>query len=47
MQASYELVVGAMLIALVSKSRRQIPAAVIQNCHASAEKLNLLRTQSQ
>ncbi len=46
-EAAYEPVVGAMLMALDSKYRRQIPAAVMQNCHASAEKLNLLRTQSQ
>jgi N-acetylglucosamine kinase-like BadF-type ATPase len=46
-EATYEPVVGAMLMALDSKYRRQIPAAVIQNCHASAEKLNLLRTRSQ
>jgi len=46
-EAAYEPVVGAMLMALDSKYRQQIPAAVIQNCHASAEKLNLLRTQSQ
>jgi len=46
-EAAYEPVVGAMLMALDSKYRRQIPAAVMQNCHASAERLNLLRTQSQ
>ena len=46
-EAAYEPVVGAMLMALDSKYRRQIPAEVMQNCHASAEKLNLLRTQSQ
>jgi N-acetylglucosamine kinase-like BadF-type ATPase len=46
-EAAYEPVVGAMLMALDSKYRRQIPAAVMQNCHASAEKLKLLRTQSQ
>jgi len=40
-------VVGGMLMALDSRYRRQIPAAVIQNCHASAERLYLLRTQSQ
>ena len=43
-EAAYEPVVGAMLMALDSKYRHQIPAAVMQNCHASAEKLNLLRT---
>jgi len=46
-EAAYEPVVGAMLMALDSKYCQQIPAAVIQNCHASAERLYLLRTQSQ
>ena len=46
-EAQYEPVVGAMLLALDSKYHRQIPAAVMENCHASAEKLKLLRTQSQ
>jgi len=46
-EAAYEPVVGAMLMALDAKYGRQIPAAVMQNCHASAERLNLLRTQSQ
>jgi N-acetylglucosamine kinase-like BadF-type ATPase len=46
-EAAYEPVIGAMLMALDSKYRRQIPAAVMENCHASAERLNLLRTQSQ
>ena len=45
-QAVYEPVVGALLLVLDSKYRRGIPAAVMQNCHASAEKLNLLRTPS-
>jgi len=45
-EAAYEPVVGALLMALDAKYRHQIPAAVMQNCHASAEKLNLLRTQS-
>jgi N-acetylglucosamine kinase-like BadF-type ATPase len=44
-EAAYEPVVGALLMALDSKFHRNIPAAVMQNCHASAEKLNLLRTQ--
>ncbi|HEV2696259.1 MAG TPA: BadF/BadG/BcrA/BcrD ATPase family protein [Verrucomicrobiae bacterium] len=45
--AAYEPVVGALLLALDSKYRQSIPVAILQNCHASAEKLNLLRTQSQ
>ena len=45
-EAAYEPVVGALLMVLDSKYGNQIPAAVMQNCHASAEKLNLLRTQS-
>jgi hypothetical protein len=28
------------------KYHNKVPVAVMQNCHASAEKLNLLRTQS-
>ena len=44
-EAAYEPVIGAMLMVLDSKYRRQIPAEVMQNCHASAEKLNLLRAQ--
>lgn len=46
-EAAYEPVVGALLLVLDSKYRQQIPAAVMQNCHASAERLNLLRAQSQ
>ncbi|HEX4263188.1 MAG TPA: BadF/BadG/BcrA/BcrD ATPase family protein [Verrucomicrobiae bacterium] len=45
-EAVYEPVVGAMLMALDSKYDHKIPAAVIKNCHASAEKLKLLRTLS-
>ena len=45
--AAYEPVVGAMLMVLDAKYRQQIPAAVMENCHASAERLNLLRSQSQ
>jgi N-acetylglucosamine kinase-like BadF-type ATPase len=45
-EAVYEPVVGAMLMVLDSKYDHKIPAAVIQNCHASAEKLKLLRTLS-
>jgi N-acetylglucosamine kinase-like BadF-type ATPase len=45
-EAAYEPVVGAMLLVLDAKYRQQIPAAVMQNCHASAEKLRMLRTQS-
>ena len=45
-EAAYEPVVGAMLLALDSKYRGEIPVAVMQNCQASAEKLNLLRVKS-
>jgi N-acetylglucosamine kinase-like BadF-type ATPase len=44
--ALYEPVVGAMLLVLDSKYRGDIPPAVMQNCHASAEKLSLLRFKS-
>ena len=42
-EAAYEPVVGALLMALDSKYGHQIPAAVMEHCHASAEKLKLLR----
>ena len=45
-EAAYEPVVGALLLVLDSKYRGEIPLAVMQNCHASAEKLNLLRIKS-
>jgi len=45
-EAAYEPVVGAMLLVLDSKYRGEIPVAVMRNCHASAEKLNLLRIKS-
>jgi N-acetylglucosamine kinase-like BadF-type ATPase len=45
-EAAYEPVVGALLLVLDSKYRGEIPTAVIQNCHASAEKLDLLRIKS-
>ena len=45
-EALYEPVVGAMLMALDSKYHNKIPVAVMGNCHASAEELNLLRVQS-
>jgi len=46
-EAAYEPVVGALLLVLDAKYSQQIPLAIMQNCHASAEKLNLLRTQPQ
>jgi N-acetylglucosamine kinase-like BadF-type ATPase len=46
-EALYEPVVGAMLLVLDSKYRGNIPPAVMQNCHASAEKLSLLRFKSE
>jgi N-acetylglucosamine kinase-like BadF-type ATPase len=45
-EAAYEPVVGALLLVLDSKYRGEIPVAVMQNCHASAKKLNLLRIKS-
>ena len=45
-EAAYEPVVGAMLLVLDSKYSGEIPVAVMQNCHASAKKLNLLRIKS-
>jgi N-acetylglucosamine kinase-like BadF-type ATPase len=45
-EAAYEPVVGAMLLVLDSKYHGEIPLAVMQNCQASAEKLNLLRLKS-
>jgi len=46
-EAAFEPVVGAMLLVLDSKYHGEIPIAVMQNCRASAEKLNLLRVQSE
>jgi N-acetylglucosamine kinase-like BadF-type ATPase len=45
-EAAYEPVVGAMLLVLDAKYGGEIPPAVMQNCRASAEKLNLLRVKS-
>jgi N-acetylglucosamine kinase-like BadF-type ATPase len=45
-EATYEPVVGAMLLVLDSKYHGEIPVAVMQNCHDSAEKLKLLRIKS-
>ena len=45
-EAEYEPVVGATLLVLDSKYHGKIPALVMQNCRASAKKLNLLRVQS-
>ena len=45
-EAAYEPVVGAMLLVLDSKYHGKIPPAVMRNCQASAEKLNLLRVKS-
>ncbi len=42
-EAAYEPVVGAMLMALDLKYCGQIPAAIMQNCHASADRFTLLR----
>jgi N-acetylglucosamine kinase-like BadF-type ATPase len=46
-EAEYEPVVGAVLLVLDSKYRGEISASVMQNCRASAKKLNLLRVQSE
>jgi N-acetylglucosamine kinase-like BadF-type ATPase len=46
-EAAFEPVVGAVLLVLDSKYHGEIPIAVMQNCRASAEKLNLLRVQSE
>ena len=45
-EAEYEPVVGAMLQLLDTKYEGVIPLSVMQNCHASAEKLGLLRIKS-
>jgi len=44
-EAAFEPVVGAILLVLDSKYHGEIPGSVMQNCQASAEKLNLLRVQ--
>jgi N-acetylglucosamine kinase-like BadF-type ATPase len=46
-EAAYEPVVGALLLALDSKYCQRIPPAIMQNCHVSAARLDLLRTQFQ
>jgi N-acetylglucosamine kinase-like BadF-type ATPase len=45
-EAAYEPVVGALLLVLDAKYHGEIPAAVMQHCHATAEKLGLLRLKS-
>lgn len=45
-EAAFEPVVGAMLLVLDSKYQEKIPPAIMQNCHASAAKFQLLRTQT-
>ncbi|HSY43638.1 MAG TPA: BadF/BadG/BcrA/BcrD ATPase family protein, partial [Candidatus Acidoferrum sp.] len=45
-EAEYEPVVGAMLQLLDTTYQVAIPPSVMQNCRASAEKLDLLRIKS-